>query len=223
MSAETIQRIFRDRNILVTDIPGGKKVQFDESGLAGLAPLDQDVTIQCKFISSILCANPGLTNAQDAHKKRDDSSTAMHVNGTLQDLLDATSSGATSAMNVLDLPLGLSPVDVPPNFLDLATETFSAPFVKNIVDIQDASNSLSWGTASTKNALSWFHVDDEGFATSVRVLTGGKLWVLADKIRKDLRRDEMSSTEVFKTWNVRDIDGEQWTLEAVHLRPRSNL
>lgn len=55
MSTDTIQRIYRDRHILVTDVRGGKKVEFDEIGLAILAPLDQDVTIQCTFIFWIIC------------------------------------------------------------------------------------------------------------------------------------------------------------------------
>lgn len=147
----------------------------------------------------------------------------MHEHGTLQDLLDAARSGTTSAMNVLDLPLGASAVDVPPNFRDLATETYSVSFVKSIVKILDVSNSLSWGTGSTKDALSWFHIDDEGLGTSVMVLAGGKFWVLADRIRVDIHHDEMSSTKAFRQWKVRDIDPEKWALEAVHLPPKSVL
>lgn len=46
MDTPAIQRIFRDRHILVTNIPSTGDVRFDREGLQALADLDAKVTIQ---------------------------------------------------------------------------------------------------------------------------------------------------------------------------------
>ncbi|KZP07551.1 hypothetical protein FIBSPDRAFT_762772, partial [Athelia psychrophila] len=80
-------------------------------------------------------------------------------------------------------------------------------------------NVTSWGTAATANALSWFHIDDDGFATCVSVQAGMKWWVLARKKDRNPRADEMGSISTFFRWTVEDIDGQVWELEAVLLDP----
>ena len=37
---------------------------------------------------------------------------------------------------------------------------------------------LTWGTAATKHAASWPHVDHEGFGTVVIPVSGSKYWVV---------------------------------------------
>lgn len=139
----------------------------------------------------------------------------------LQDLLSDVNS--TVARNVLDLPLGDSSVAIPPMFGDISTDTYSTPYVKDLVKIRNLRDDLSWGTGGTKNALSWFHNDDEGFGTAVFVQAGGKMWVLADRKRDDPLQDEMADINVFDSWHVRDIDPDVWSVEAVYLRPNSVL
>lgn len=46
MSPFLIQRIHRQRHILVLDVEQGKKIQFNEDGLNILAPLDEPVQLQ---------------------------------------------------------------------------------------------------------------------------------------------------------------------------------
>lgn len=46
MDTPTIQRIFRDRHILVTNVPSTGAVAFDREGLQMLADVDELVTIQ---------------------------------------------------------------------------------------------------------------------------------------------------------------------------------
>lgn len=139
----------------------------------------------------------------------------------LRDLLDDPDS--TVARNVLDLSLGLSSVVQPPMFSDISTDTYSAPYVKDLVKFVDLRNDTNWGTGGTKNALSWFHKDDEGLATSVFVQAGSKMWVVADRKRKNVLQDEMDNVNVFKDWKVKDIDPADWSVEAIHLRPNSVL
>ena len=40
-----------------------------------------------------------------------------------------------------------------------------------------------WGTTALKHALSWFHIDDDGFGTVVTNMVGSKYWVLARQHR----------------------------------------
>lgn len=139
----------------------------------------------------------------------------------LQDLLDDVNSPV--ARNVLDLPLGKSSVAIPPMFSDISTDTHSAAYVDNLVKILDLRDDMSWGTAATQNALSWFHNDDEGFGTAVFPQSGGKWWVLADRKRKNVLQDEMGDINIFNDWRVRDINPDLWDVEALYLPPHCVL
>lgn len=147
----------------------------------------------------------------------------MLVKGTLQTLLDHVEAKSNVALNVLDLPLGKSTVPIPPMFQDIASDAYSIPYVQDLMNVTDLRDILSWGTAATQKALSWFHVDDDGFATAVYVLSGGKWWVLAERVQDDRLHEEMGDTGAFNKWEVRDIDGQRWNLEAIYLHPGSVL
>lgn len=40
------------------------------------------------------------------------------------------------------------------------------------------ADDLVWGTAATQHAVSWPHIDDEGFGTVVSVQAGSKYWAV---------------------------------------------
>jgi hypothetical protein len=40
------------------------------------------------------------------------------------------------------------------------------------------SDVMLWGTAATKDATTWAHIDNHGLATVVKVMTGRKYWVV---------------------------------------------
>lgn len=147
----------------------------------------------------------------------------MLKRGTLQDLIDHVQADSAVALNVLDLPQGRSAVPIPPMFADISTDAYTVPYVKKLVKVRDLRDALSWATAGTDGAVSWFHIDDDGFCTVVFVQAGGKWWVLADRIQDDPLRDDMGDIGAFDGWGVRDIDAKRWTLEAVHLQPKSVL
>lgn len=155
------------------------------------------------------------------------------MKGKLRDLLRNEDDDSAVAMNVLDLPLGKTPVPVPPMYDDLASDAYSVNHVKHLLAVKDLSDTTSWGTAATRNAVSWFHIDDIGLATSAWVQAGSKWWVLARKKKnkprsdeaddsragevEDPPADEVTDIRIFNNWNVETIDTEQWDLEAVHL------
>lgn len=121
-------------------------------------------------------------------------------------------------MNVLDLPLGKVPVAIPPGYIDVATDAYSINLVKSLVKIEDMSDTTSWGTAATPNAVSWFHCDDAGFGSAIWVQSGGKWWVMARRKNVDPLSDEMSDIKTFLGWNVEEIEEADWEVEAVYLQ-----
>lgn len=139
----------------------------------------------------------------------------------LRTLLDHVREKSPVALNVLDLPLGKVVVAIPPGFRDLSADAYSVNLVSRLAKLEDMSDTTSWGTASTQNALSWFHCDDLGLATSVWVQTGGKWWVLARQ--KDGLAEEMSDVATLVEWDVEKIDAKTWEAEAVHLEPNCVL
>lgn len=148
----------------------------------------------------------------------------MLKQGKLRDLLNNVATESPVAMNVLDLPLGRTTVPIPPLYTDISTDKHSANLVAHLVHLRDMGDATSWGTAATQNAVSWMHCDDDGFSTAVWVQTGSKWWVLARlKNKEDPRWDEMSATDTFLKWEVDNIDGTRWELEAVHLTPDTVL
>lgn len=200
-------------------------MEFNARGLSMLAPLDEPVYVQrmwIVFISIAAVSQPSLLHT-DADMKTDNDPESMLERGTLQDLIDYVQDNSPVSLNVLDLPQGRSAVDIPPMFADLATDTYTVPYVKKLVKLRDLRDVLSWATAATNGAVSWFHVDDDGFCTVVFVQAGAKWWVLADRIQEDPLHDDMGDIGAFDGWGVRDIDAERWTLEVVHLQPKSVL
>ena len=113
--------------------------------------------------------------------------------GTLEDVFDSSKERITACLN---LPLGSSAVLETPR---LASVFFPSPMLTTYSKHRDLASdrwawlqtrgkagfqketypidAMTWGTVSTKNATTWIHMDDEGFATTTQLLTGKKYWV----------------------------------------------
>jgi hypothetical protein len=50
--------------------------------------------------------------------------------------------------------------------------------VPAITSINFPNDDMVWGTASTRNATTWGHIDDLGMASVIRIMTGRKYWVI---------------------------------------------
>jgi hypothetical protein len=99
-------------------------------------------------------------------------------------------------------------------------------------------DSMIWGTASTRDATSWTHIDDHGMVTVVTVVAGLKYWVLAvpkrasdkskskkntSKKMKDLNGD-MGTIKAFgKGWSPSTACDSLWDHEAILLGPSDTL
>lgn len=106
----------------------------------------------------------------DSDKKLAFNAEAMLEKGTLGDLLTDEGPESRVAKNMLDLPLGGSPVPpIVPRFQDILSNMFTRHSVKHLVALKNMRDITSCGTAAMQNTVSWIHCDDKGFSTSIWV------------------------------------------------------
>lgn len=148
--------------------------------------------------------------------------------GTVRQLIDVARNNRTTALNVLDLALGDSHyVGVPPSFDDMASEEYATnriprkgweAFDNNKLPIQ-YRNEVIWGSIANKNAISWPHLDDEGFATATCTLVGGKVWAFI-KPKSDPR---LATIFAFDEIDPFALDDKLIDVEIVYLPPKCVL
>lgn len=82
-----------------------------------------------------------------------------------------------------------------------------------------------WGLAATTGALSWWHIDSNGFGTYVDTKAGLKWWIVARRKGHAHRFETISEMGTFcdKGYEVDEPNAEKWDLEAVILPPRTRL
>ena len=95
------------------------------------------------------------------------------------------------------------------------------------MDIPPPFNDVKWGIAGGKNALSWPHIDGNGFGTVVAVTTGSKYWILMRE-RRDFnlvfKSGNMGSPSAFsKDWNPAEFQPGVYEYEGIHLSAGSIL
>lgn len=98
--------------------------------------------------------------------------------------------------------------------------------MKGIASIPSLADEMIWGTAALQNAVSWQHVDDEGFGTVVTNMVGSKYWVLARprSDRQDKSVGDMGSSMAFgKTLKPTTAYDDVFEHEGVLLEPGSVL
>jgi hypothetical protein len=98
---------------------------------------------------------------------------------------------------------------------------------QGFMNAQYPSGDMAWGTAALKNATSWVHMDDDGFATSVTVVAGSKYWVLMRQHRDlpagDINGD-MGSIKAFGNgWEPHGSCNDIYEQEGILLQPGSIL
>jgi len=91
------------------------------------------------------------------------------------------------------------------------------------------SDTMLWGTAATKDATTWTHIDDHGLATVVKVMTGRKYWVTMQ--RKGVRGAKetlgnMGTIDAFgpsSAWRPSSSCSNLWDHEGVVLEAGDTL
>jgi hypothetical protein len=132
---------------------------------------------------------------------------AEHL-GTLSQLKEAHDAG-TFIWNALDLPMPIG--NEPPHGISTDREAFRCTLDGRFCgkQILYPSSDMSWGLAATSWALSYFHVDADGFLTWVKVKGGSKYWVIA--------RPRVPSISAY-AFHPKELDTDKWDLEAVLLQ-----
>jgi hypothetical protein len=82
-----------------------------------------------------------------------------------------------------------------------------------------------WGLAATTGALSWWHVDSDGFGTYVDTKAGLKWWIVARRKGKEHDFESFSEADTFfdGRYEVDEPNQDKWDLEAVVLHPGTRL
>ena len=83
------------------------------------------------------------------------------------------------------------------------------------------SDQVVWATATTRDSISSMHLDGGGFATSIKVITGLKYWVLASSRKNEngkISEGDLGSIKAFKDFSP-DVCHSLWDFEGVLLGP----
>lgn len=166
-----------------------------------------------------------------AHLRKKHDPNVMLSHGTLQDMLEvAKNPNSTFVLNLLDCPMaGVQQGELPPRFRALASDAKALAETKAepLISTDKFTDELFWATATTRGALSWIHVDDEGFAMVVQVMTGSKLWVVLRERRDrdpDFHDADMGSVDAYtKDWEPYSARAGEFEHEGVLLTSSSVL
>ncbi|CAA7270130.1 unnamed protein product [Cyclocybe aegerita] len=220
--------------ITVTEMPF-EKVSFDKKGLQTLQQsFKNTISIQGAPIESLkrpidLVASDYSIEVQDVPN--------IHLqNGTLEQLLEVSQDQEGKVLNALDFLFAQS--------LWLLCEVFSSdmaawfatdrPLDKTPIPVKD----IRWGLAVLAWALTYWHIDSDGFNTFIDVLCSSKLWIFGVSSRDMSAMIERFLQPDFKLEqpNAGDLDGPLpkclanleignriWDLEAVLLPPNTRL
>ena len=99
--------------------------------------------------------------------------------------------------------------------------------VRGFPPVDPRTDDTSWGTTALKHAVSWPHIDDEGFGTVVTNMVGAKYWAVA-RPRRDAPAahllGNMGTVKAFgDTINPTSANAKIFEYEAVLLTPGSVL
>ena len=81
---------------------------------------------------------------------------------------------------------------------------------------------MHWGLAGTADAVTFIHIDSDGYATTVRVVTGKKVWgILTESSTHQLASIDIFLDEDFLLDEI--TAGSTFGIEAIVLRPGDTL
>ncbi|KAK2464090.1 hypothetical protein APHAL10511_003892 [Amanita phalloides] len=91
---------------------------------------------------------------------------------------------------------------------------------KDSNDSERPNYDIRWGLAATAGAISYWHVDANGFGTYIDVQTGKKWWVIAREKRGE---QSFASKNQYSTFDPQEINSNLWEVHAVMLSPGDRL
>lgn len=142
--------------------------------------------------------------------------------GTLEHILDMARDPNGAIINGLSFPLPLSAIkrDKLSSDIEAWRLTEGLPFCTEKASYPTAD--VRWGLASTAGSRHWPHLDSDGLATFLDLLTGRKLWILL-RPHLDNEPDAASHVDVFLDDYDPSVVVKTWDAEAVFLTPGTRL
>lgn len=220
-----VQRILRDRIILVHGNPLDYGYGWDLFSFARLYDIDRKIEILGEIVSNPLGFL--VTMVSVPSKPNFDNPDSRHHWGTLRELHALTSgqsNGECPPLNALSLPAHRRNNYVPCQFASLAShEVAQSRMPKNYeraFSVPDIKSQMEWSIIGSKNTISPFHIDAEGFATALVVLEGSKYWIVATRFGEDEKMCAINS--LGPGWHPHFINEgdnvDRFRFEAVHLQ-----
>ena len=96
-------------------------------------------------------------------------------------------------------------------------QTIDKPLCKFI---QKPITEIRWGLAATAGAISYWHMDTNGFATYIDVQVGKKLWVVAHPKQDG---PSFGSRDFYCAFDCEKVNEDLWDVYAVLLKPGQRL
>jgi hypothetical protein len=202
-------------------------IRFDKAGLQELTNLDSKIEIQGESSSvtgPVFSFFLFLYNscADQSIPVVDGDLTVQLRVGTLEHILEMARNPNGAIINGLSFPLPLSAIKRDKHSGDIEAWRLieGLPFSNEKASYPMAG--MRWGLASTAGSRHWTHIDSDGLATYIELLTGAKLWIL---MRPDLdnEADATAHVDLFLNDFNPAIAVKTWDAEAVFLTPGTRL
>lgn len=145
------------------------------------------------------------------------------MKGTLKDLLWHANEPTGRILNGLEFPhpSGCGDPDVQMSSDDTAwVQTTYKPFCSR--ETQKPLSDIRWGLAATKGAITYWHLDSNGYGTYIDVQAGTKWWVVATQ-KDQIDTPSFASNALYLTFDPQEVNSDLWDVEAFLLKPGHRL
>ncbi|KAF9527083.1 hypothetical protein CPB83DRAFT_895515 [Crepidotus variabilis] len=158
------ERILKRQCLVVYDMEWDD-IDFDEEGLSTLGALDAVVSIQGILLLALVISFDDLSKRV--------------VQGTTQQMLESSrAGGAAKALNGLSFPFDTAELEKTAYAACRVAWKSTSRTVFQSSSRMPVSD-VHWGLAATEGAMTFWHIDSDGLATTVDIRTGEKLWIAA--------------------------------------------
>ena len=88
-------------------------------------------------------------------------------------------------LNAISLPSNKRNLHIPCQYGSIASYEVARSHLpstyKTMFEVPDVRSHMKWSLIGGKGSISPFHIDSEGFGTSIMVLEGNKYWIVATR------------------------------------------
>lgn len=178
LSDKEIGGILERQSIVVKNMDW-ENMEFNEEGLSSLGALHWPVSIQGVHPSFSL-NQPNLTSIDLSLPQPSENLSERLVQGNLLQMLESSRAGSRSkALNGLAFPFETTN-DETARFATCRTawKHTSRMISQRTGTSKFPTSDVHWGLAATEGAVDFWHIDSDGFGTTIDVRTGEKIWIV---------------------------------------------